>query len=218
MRKIVKIDEALCTGCGLCADACHEKAIEIKDGKARLIRDDYCDGLGACLPSCPAGAISIEEREAADFDEAAVKARIMASSAPEHECPGSMQRAQGASEESELSHWPVQMRLISESAKVFDKADLLIAADCTAFARKDFHDRFMKDRVTVIGCPKLDPVDYAVKLTEILKHNDIKSVSVVRMQVPCCGGIAAAAERAVEASGKDIDVDVTILSIDGEVL
>ena len=258
MRKIIKIDESRCNGCALCADACHENAIEIVDGKARLIRDDYCDGLGNCLPACPTGAIAFEEREAAPYDDDAVKARqeelrrkgeqsMEERRAEERKnepvrmpiggCPGSRMRdilrewkkdgdgAPGergdepaASRGSELAQWPVQIKLIPVNAPCFAGAHLLIAADCTAFACGDFHSRFMKKRVTLIGCPKLDEGDYAEKLTGILKQNEIKSVMVARMEVPCCGGIEGAVKRALAASGKLIPWRVVVVTVDGRVL
>ena len=168
VRKIIKIDEEKCNGCGLCADACHEDAIGMVDGKAKLLRDDYCDGLGNCLPVCPTGAISFEEREAAEFDEAAVKQNMAAG---------------------QLHQWPIQIKLIPVNAPYFENAKLLVAADCAAYACGNFHSEFMKKKITVIGCPKLDDVDYSEKLAEIIGGNDIKSVTVVRMEVPCCGGI-----------------------------
>lgn len=190
IRKIIQIDEEKCNGCGACASACHEGAIGMVDGKAKLLRDDYCDGLGDCLPTCPTGAITFVEREAAAYDEAAVK------------------RAQ-----SKLTHWPVQIKLSPVCAPQFDGADILIAADCTAYACGDFHNRFMKDRVTLIGCPKLDSVDYAEKLAELFRKNEIKSVTVARMEVPCCGGMERAVRTAIENSGKEIPCRVEILPI-----
>lgn len=228
-RKIIKIDEDACIGCGLCAEACHEGAIGMVDGKAKLLREDYCDGLGDCLPACPTGAITFEEREAPAYDQAAVEAakREKAGDLPcgcpgtqakriEHAKPASREPAQELS--SELIQWPVQIKLIPVHAPYLDGADLLIAADCTAYAHGDFHRRFMRGRVTLIGCPKLDEGDYAEKLTEILRGNDIHSVTVVRMEVPCCGGIENAVKRALQQSGKMIPWQVIVLSTDGEVL
>ena len=183
LRRIIKIDEEKCNGCGACASACHEGAIEMIDGKAKLTREDYCDGLGDCLPTCPADAIHFEEREAPAYNEAAVLAAKAAT---------------------QLSQWPVQIKLVPTNAPYFDGANLLIAADCTAYAYGNFHQEFIRNHITVIGCPKLDEGDYAEKLTEIIANNDIKSVTIVRMEVPCCGGIEQAAKRALQASGKFI--------------
>ncbi|MCL2752142.1 MAG: 4Fe-4S binding protein [Firmicutes bacterium] len=230
-RKIIKIDEDKCDGCGLCADACHESAIAVVNGKAKLVRDDYCDGLGACLPICPTGAISFDEREAAAFDEAAVKAN-QAEKETEKPlpcgCPGSNARAIGhstikrevepAGVISELCQWPVQIQLVPSGAPYFDNAHLLIAADCSAYARGDFHNRFMKNKITVIGCPKLDGVDYSEKLTKIITNNNVKSVTIVRMEVPCCGGLEHAAAAALKNSGKFIPWQVVTLSANGEIL
>lgn len=198
IRRIIKINEELCNGCGICADACHEGAIGMVDGKARLLREDYCDGLGDCLPACPAGAITFEEREAPAYDEAAVKAA---------------QAAKG-----QLRQWPVQIKLVSGKAAYFNNANLLIAADCAAYAYGNFHHEFIKNRITVIGCPKLDMVDYTEKLAEILTLNEIQSVTVVRMEVPCCGGIEMAARRALEACGKRIPWQVVTVSTEGELV
>lgn len=198
-RRIIKIDEEKCNGCGLCAEACHEGAIGMVNGKARLLRDDYCDGLGDCLPVCPADAISFEEREAAAYDEAAVQANM------------------AAKHGSQLRQWPVQIKLAPVNAPYFDGADLLISADCAAYACGDFHRRFMKDKVTLIGCPKLDMVDYSKKLTEIISSNDIRSITVARMEVPCCGGIEYAARQAVSDSGRDIPLDIVTVGIDGKI-
>lgn len=198
-RRIIKIDEEKCNGCGLCAEACHEGAIGMVNGKARLLRDDYCDGLGDCLPVCPADAISFEEREAAAYDEAAVQANM------------------AAKHGSQLRQWPVQIKLAPVNAPYFDGADLLISADCAAYACGDFHRRFMKDKVTLIGCPKLDMVDYSEKLTEIISSNDIRSITVARMEVPCCGGIEYAARQAVSDSGRDIPLDIVTVGIDGKI-
>lgn len=234
IRKVVKIDEDKCDGCGLCAQACHEGAIGIINGKAKLLRDDYCDGLGDCLPVCPAGAIGFEEREAAAFDEVAVKAHMVNKAQKEvHQgCPGRKALSIGKPEnpqtisaettdvrpESMLGQWPVQMKLVPANAPYFHNANLLVAADCTAFSFGDFHNRFMKNRVTLIGCPKLDQGNYADKMTEILKNNDIRSISVVRMEVPCCGGITEAVKTALKNSGKMIPWQIVTLSIDGKVL
>ncbi len=228
-RKIIKIDEAKCNGCGACAAACHEGAIEMIDGKARLTREDYCDGLGDCLPACPTGAISFEEREAPAYDEEAVKqAKAKKTSAPlPCGCPGKMAKAikrpsapQGVSApiSSQLTQWPCQIKLVPVNVPYFDGANLLIAADCTAYAYGNFHNEFIRNHVTLIGCPKLDEGDYAEKLTAIIKNNDVKSVKVVRMEVPCCGGIENAVKRALMASGKFIPWQVVTISTDGKIL
>ena len=231
IRNIVHIDEEKCNGCGLCAEACHEGAIEMRDGKARLIREDYCDGLGDCLPACPAGAITIEKREAAAYDEAAVQAR-QAGKSPEPlacGCPSTQARrirhedepspADAAHQvQSRLSQWPVQIQLVAPRAPYFDGAHLLVAADCTAYAYGDFHERFIRGRVTLVGCPKLDSVDYTDKLTAILRDNDIRSLTIVRMEVPCCGGLENAAKTALQRSGKFIPWQVITISTDGEIL
>ena len=231
IRKIIHIDEDKCNGCAACAAACHEDAISMVNGKAKLMHDHYCDGLGDCLPVCPTGAITFVEREAAAYDEAAVKAnqasKVAASGCATGGCPGS--RAHAISREpiptlptgeivSQLRQWPVQIKLAAINAPFFDGANLLIAADCTAYAYGDFHSRFVRNRVTLIGCPKLDEGDYAEKLTEIIRSNDIKSVTVVRMEVPCCGGIENAVKRALQASGKFIPWQVVTLSTDGRIL
>lgn len=230
VRTIIKIDEKLCNGCGICAEACHEGAIGMVNGKATLLRDDYCDGLGHCLPSCPTGAISFEEREAAAYDHAAVMANMQKAGKPLGGCPGSGARAltrepaPAVSEESlsaapsRLSGWPVQIKLVPINAPYFKDADLLVSADCAAYAHAGFHENFMKNRVTLIGCPKLDDADYSEKLTEIIKHNDIKSVTAVRMEVPCCGGIEHAVTKALQNSGKTIPWRVVTLSLEGEIL
>ena len=228
IRKIIEIDKEKCNGCGLCAHACHEGAIGMVDGKAALLRDDYCDGLGNCLPVCPTGAISFVEREAAAYDEAAVQANMQAKSQPHTGCPGSMARSmerapvnQPASfipMPSQLRQWPVQIKLAPVNAPWFDGAKLLVAADCTAYAYANFHQDFIKGRITLVGCPKLDAVDYSDKLTEILKRNDIRSITVVRMEVPCCGGIEQAVKKALLNSGKLIPWDVVIVSTDGRIL
>ena len=217
-RRIIEIDENKCNGCGACAAACHEGAIAMVDGKAALMRDDYCDGLGDCLPNCPTGAISFIEREAAAYDEAAVKAAQKAKRQAFSGCPGSAPRrieTHGGEEvhaPAQLSNWPVQIRLAPVKAAYFDGADLLVAADCSAYACGSFHTDFMQGRVTLIGCPKLDPVDYAEKLGEILAANDIKSVTLARMQVPCCGGLEHALQRAIAATGKKIPLRVFVVA------
>lgn len=229
-RKIIKIDPEKCNGCGLCVDACHEGAIGMVDGKAVLLRDDYCDGLGDCLPACPTGAISFEERVAAPFDAQAVAAN-MKKSAPQSacvSCPGlanrridrdiASQSGQGAKVSSRLSQWPVQIKLAPVNAAYFNGANLLIAADCSAFAYGNFHEDFIKNHITIIGCPKLDMIDYTHKLTDIIKNNNIKSVKIVRMEVPCCAGLERAATEALKASGKFIPWQVVTISVNGEVL
>ena len=265
-RKIVEIDEAKCTGCGLCANACHEGAIAMVDGKAKLVKDDYCDGMGDCLPECPAGAIKIVEREAAAYDAEAVeklkveklkgvesampKPKLTESPSPsaqhvalpggldrrslgEGGCPGKAMRqfnresspqpvqeanSQLLTPNSQLSQWPCQIRLVPVKAPFFNGAKLLIAADCTAYAYANFHQEFMRGKVTIVGCPKLDSVDYSEKLTEILRENDIKSVTIVRMEVPCCGGLEMAAKKALQESGKSIPWQVVTLSLDGKII
>ena len=227
IRKIIKIDEEKCNGCGACVSACHEGAIGLVDGKAKLMRDDYCDGLGDCLPSCPTGAISFEQREAADYNEKAVmENRLKKHGIANHGgYPGSrlsrIMHDHGShtdiKAESRLSQWPVQIKLVPVNAPYFDGADLLIAADCTAFAYGNFHNDFIKNKITLIGCPKLDSVDYSEKLTAILAVNDIKSVTVVRMEVPCCGGIQTAVQKALDASGKNVPLNVTVISTDGKI-
>ena len=214
IRRIIHIDEEKCNGCGLCANACHEGAIGMVDGKARLLRDDYCDGLGDCLPSCPAGAISFVEREAAAYDEKAVKAHMEARAA----ASVSSGTSETSGPESQLSQWPVQIKLAPVKAPYSEGAKLLVAADCTAFAYGNFHNDFIRGKITLVGCPKLDSVDYSEKLTEILRQNAIKSVTVVRMEVPCCGGLENAVKKALMASGKMIPWQVVTISIDGKIL
>ena len=267
LRKIIRIDDEKCNGCGLCATACHEGAIDIIDGKAKLVRENYCDGLGDCLPGCPAGAITFEEREAPEYDDAAVKrtqeesrkaamtmtteeimkiedenerrklmmAKMKEEGGVHHAhggCPGSrsMQFNREASCEAEaeshtsakpashLAQWPCQIKLVSTKAPFFDWAKLLIAADCTAYAYANMHEDFMKGRTTIIGCPKLDDIDYSEKLTEIIKDNDIRDVTIVRMEVPCCGGLEQAAKNALQSSGKFIPWQVVTISRDGRIL
>lgn len=216
IRRIIKINRDLCNGCGICADACHEGAIGMVEGKAALMREDYCDGLGDCLPSCPTGAITFEEREAPAYDEAAVKAAQERTRKTERgiqeEVPSLAVNA------SQLRQWPVQIKLLPVKAPYFDNANLLIAADCAAYAYGNFHGQFMKNRITVIGCPKLDMVDYTEKLTEIFLQNEIQSVTAVRMEVPCCGGIEMAARQALENSGKRLPWQVVTVSVGGELL
>lgn len=255
IRRIIQIDEEKCNGCGACAKACHEGAISMVNGKAKLMRDDYCDGLGDCLPNCPVDAIHFVEREAAAYDAEAVKQNMLKKQQEEAAkqnageepkapvklfaggCPGtrmrmmnreeSMQNAESEEEgretaksvnKSMLSQWPVQIKLAPVNAPYFDGAKLLIAADCSAYAYGDFHNRFIKGHVTLIGCPKLDNVDYSEKLTEIIKNNNIKSVTIVRMEVPCCGGLELAAKKALQESGKFIPWQVVTLSLDGQIL
>jgi len=232
-RKIIKIDEEKCNGCGACANACHEGAIAMVDGKAKLIRDDYCDGMGDCLPECPTGAIAFEEREAAAYDEQAVaenkKKLRAAGSGRGPGCPGSRARelkpsmsvtrdAGRAGQASQLRNWPVQIKLAPVKAPYFDGAKLLVAADCAAYACAALHSEFMGGKVTLIGCPKLDAVDYSEKLTEIIRQNDIQGVTVVRMEVPCCGGLEAAVKKALQESGKFIPWQVAVVSVDGNIL
>lgn len=232
LRRIIEINEDKCNGCGACAAACHEGAIAMVDGKAKLMRDDYCDGLGDCLPTCPTGAITFVKREALAYDEQAVmankqkKMKEQGMSLP-CGCPGSkskvIEHASSAKAEhvqiqSQLSQWPVQIKLVPVQAPFFQGAKLLIAADCTAYAYANFHEDFIKNRITLVGCPKLDSVDYSEKLTEIIANNDIKSVMIVRMEVPCCGGLEMAAKKALQNSGKFIPWQVVTISCDGKIL
>ncbi len=227
IRKIIRIDEDKCNGCGACTSACHEGAIEMIDGKAKLTRENYCDGLGDCLPACPTNAISFEEREAPAYDEAAV----LASKEKKTEaklpcgCPGIEAKALNrepqavaATVASQLSQWPVQIKLVPVNAPYFNGAKLLVAADCTAFAYGNFHNEFIRNHITLIGCPKLDEGDYAEKLTQIIANNDIRSVTVARMEVPCCGGIENAVKKALMASGKFIPWRVVTITSDGRLL
>ena len=244
IRRIIQIDEEKCNGCGACAAACHESAIGMVDGKAKLLRDDYCDGLGDCLPSCPTGAIAFVEREAAAYDEAAVLAnqkkamqekvnqKLSQGHAAHHisgGCPGSRMRQMkretnettttaSVKSQSQLQQWPVQIKLVPTNAPYFDGAKLLIAADCTAYAYANFHEDFIKGKIVLVGCPKLDSVDYSEKLEEIIRNNDITSVTIVRMEVPCCGGLEMAAKKALQNSGKFIPWQVTTISVDGKIL
>lgn len=228
IRKIIHIDEDKCNGCGICVNACHEGAIGLVDSKAKLLRDDYCDGMGDCLPTCPTGAITFEEREALAYDEEAVKKNMMKKKIEqknECSCPSSKVRMMEHKESvsnvdisSQLRNWPIQIKLAPINAPYFDGAKLLIAADCTAYAYANFHKDFIRNKVTLIGCPKLDGVDYSEKLTEIIRNNDILSVTVVRMEVPCCGGIEMAVKKALQASGKFIPWNVITVSIEGEIM
>lgn len=257
IRKIIHIDKEKCNGCGLCASACHEGAIGMVNGKAQLLREDYCDGLGDCLPACPTGAITFVQREAAAYDEAAVKehlknreaASVKPAVSANHAapvfsgCPGSRMRSMqrkntentsagsntasgtasnavtaGNAPESQLTQWPVQIKLAPTNAPYFDNARLLIAADCTAFAYGNFHEKFIKNHITLIGCPKLDDVDYSEKLTEIIRNNNIREISIVRMEVPCCGGIVMAVQNALKQSGKMIPWQVVTISVDGKIM
>lgn len=232
IRKIIKIDKEKCNGCGACAKACHEGAIEMIDGKAALTKENYCDGLGDCLPACPTGAITFEEREAPAYDESAVKQAKMKKDGMTLPCgcPGTQSKALNRTEEasaaseasatisSKLRQWPVQIKLVPVNAPYFDNANLLIAADCTAYAYGNFHNDFIKNRITLIGCPKLDMVDYTEKLSAIIANNNIKSVTVVRMEVPCCGGIEYATKEAIKNSGKFLPWQVVTISTDGRIV
>ena len=236
IRRIIQIDEEKCNGCGACAAACHEGAIGMVNGRAKLLRDDYCDGLGDCLPTCPTGAITFVEREALAYDHEAVQANMAAKKAASEGalpcgCPGSMAKSleRGAEEPvcrtapaaapvSRLRQWPVQIKLAPVNAPWFNGARLLVAADCTAYAYANFHEDFIRDRITLVGCPKLDGVDYSQKITQIFLENDIRSITVVRMTVPCCGGLPFAVQKAVEASGKSIPITVMTVSPDGRIV
>ena len=228
IRKIIKIDEEKCNGCGACANACHEGAIGMVNGKAKLLREDYCDGLGDCLPACPTGAITFEQREAPAYDEAAVQAakEKKATDKLPCGCPGTASKAIRHEVQStdttpvgsRLSQWPVQIKLVPVNAPYFNGAHLLVAADCTAYAYGNFHNDFIRNKITIIGCPKLDMVDYTEKLTQIIEGNDIKSVTVVRMEVPCCGGIENAVKQALQKSGKFIPWSVVTISTDGQII
>ena len=238
IRKIIHIDRQKCNGCGACASACHEGAIELVEGKAELVRENFCDGLGDCLPACPAGAITFEEREAPVYDQTAAQEAKRTrtggavSEAEGNGCPGSRMRTLNARMQqrreqesvttgrpvSRLRQWPIQIKLVPVKAPFFDGAKLLIAADCAAYAYANLHEEFMRGRVTLIGCPKLDGVDYADKLTEIIRDNDIKGVAIVRMEVPCCGGLQRAAEQALKNSGKFLPWRVATVSLNGNIL
>ena len=233
IRKIIQIDQEKCNGCGACAQACHEGAIGMVDGKAVLLRDDYCDGLGDCLPACPTGAITFVEREAAAYDEKAVQENMRkkqdAPAHPQVGCPGHQMRrfdrttdapqaAPQAKISSQLGQWPCQIKLVPVNAPYFQGAKLLIAADCTAYAYANVHEEFMRGKITLIGCPKLDSVDYSEKLTQIIQNNNIQSVTIVRMEVPCCGGLEAAAKTALQNSGKFLPWQVVTISVDGKIL
>ena len=226
IRKIITIDEEKCNGCGLCVNACHEGAIGMVDGKAKLLREDYCDGLGDCLPACPTGAISFEEREAPAYNEAAVLAAKKGEEEPlPCGCPGSACKSIATDTStacgdvpSQLRNFPIQLKLVAPNAPYLNGADLLIAADCTAYAYGNFHKDFMQNKVTLIGCPKLDSVDYSQKLTQILESNDIRSITVTRMIVPCCGGLPFAVKNAIAASGKEIPLNIITINPDGQIV
>ena len=229
-RRIIEIDQEKCNGCGACAQACHEGAIGMVNGKAQLLRDDYCDGLGDCLPACPTGAITFVEREAAAYDEQAVKENQRKKQQAQGGCPGQRMRqfsrpapaahspSLPGERVSQLAQWPCQIKLAPVNAPYFDGSRLLIAADCAAYAYAGIHEDFMADKVTLIGCPKLDSVDYSEKLTQIIAQNDIQSVTILRMEVPCCGGLEMAAKKALQQSGKFIPWQVITLSVDGKIL
>ena len=233
VRQIIKIDREKCNGCGLCVSACHEGAIGLEDGKAVLLRDDYCDGLGNCLPVCPTGAISFEDREALEYNESEVKKNMAETEKLPCGCPGTNARALNREETgmavasaasptraatSQLKQWPVQIKLVPVNAPYFENANLLVSADCAAYAYGNFHSEYMRNRITLIGCPKLDEGDYSEKLTAILTTNNIKSVTVVRMEVPCCGGIEDAVKTALKGCGKMIPWQVVTVSIDGKLV
>ena len=229
-RRIIEIDQEKCNGCGACAQACHEGAIGMVNGKAQLLRDDYCDGLGDCLPACPTGAITFVEREAAAYDEQAVKENQRKKQQAQGGCPGQRMRqfsrpapaahspSLPGERVSQLAQWPCQIKLAPVNAPYFDVARLLIAADCAAYAYAGIHEDFMAGKVTLIGCPKLDSVDYSEKLTQIIAQNEIQSVTILRMEVPCCGGLEMAAKKALQQSGKFIPWQVVTLSVDGKIL
>lgn len=232
IRQIIHIDQEKCNGCGACVNACHEGAIGLVNGKAQLMREDYCDGMGDCLPKCPMDAITFEQREAPAYNEAAVqaaKAMKQANVKKHISCPGSKMRDlnyRGMDDEedpvsapkAQLRNWPPQIKLCPVKAPYFQEADLLIAADCTAFSYGNFHHDFMRGKITLIGCPKLDSVDYSEKLTEIFRINEIKRITVLRMEVPCCGGLSYAVEKAIQQSGKDIPLQIITLSLDGKIM
>ena len=224
IRTIIKINEEKCTGCGACATSCHEGAIKMIDGKAKLTREDYCDGLGNCLPVCPTNAISFEEREAPAYDEAAVLAAKQEQETLPCGCPGTHAKAiephpaEHTYSSSQLSQWPVQIKLVPVNAPYFNGANLLVAADCTAYAYGNFHNEFIRNHITLIGCPKLDDVDYSEKLTQIIANNDVKSITVTRMEVPCCSGSDFSVKQAIIASGKSVPQNTVIISTDGQIL
>ena len=232
VRQIIKIEKEKCNGCGLCVSACHENAIGLVDGKAELLRDDYCDGLGNCLPVCPTGAITFEEREAPEYNETEVKKNMedvkmenlpcgcpgTHAKAIQRETPAPLASTSTQAVISQLNQWPVQIKLVPVNAPYFENANLLVSADCAAYAYGNFHNDYMRNKVTIIGCPKLDEGDYTEKLTAIIKNNNIKSVTVVRMEVPCCGGIEHAVKTALQSSGKMIPWQVVTISTDGNIL